>query len=88
PGAAKVFAAVFNTPEGAKVDHLLEKLERPLMMIWGEKDPWINARSRGEKFKQYCPTLVEHYLDSGHCPHDDTPEEVNQIIRDWMFEMF
>lgn len=84
PGAAKVFAAVFNTPEGAKVDHLLEQLERPLMMIWGEKDPWINARSRGEKFKQHYPDLVEHYLDSGHCPHDDTPDEVNQIICDWM----
>ena len=88
PGAQKVFAAVFNTPEGAKVDHLLEQLERPLMMIWGEKDPWINARSRGAKFKEYRPELTEHYLNSGHCPHDDTPAEVNQIIRNWMNENF
>ena len=88
PGAAKVFAAVFNTPEGAKVDQLLEQLKCPLMMIWGEKDPWINARERGEKFKQHYPSLVEHYLESGHCPHDDTPEEVNQLIRDWLQSNF
>lgn len=88
PGAAKVFAAVFNTPEGAKVDQLLEQLSCPLMMIWGEKDPWINARERGEKFKQHYPNLVEHYLESGHCPHDDTPAEVNDLIRDWLMNNF
>lgn len=88
PGAAKVFAAVFNTPEGEKVDHLLEELERPLMLIWGEKDPWINARDRGARFKQHYPTLTEHYLNSGHCPHDDTPTEVNQLIRHWLQQNF
>ncbi|WP_030007347.1 alpha/beta fold hydrolase [Picosynechococcus sp. NKBG042902] len=88
PGAAKVFAAVFNTPEGAKVDHLLEALDRPLLMIWGEKDPWIRARERGAKFKQHCPNLTEHYLESGHCPHDDTPELVNPLIRDWLNQTF
>lgn len=88
PGALQVFASVFNTPEGAKVDHLLEQLNRPLLMIWGEKDPWINARERGAKFKQHYPNLEEYYLNSGHCPHDDTPEEVNQIIRDWCSQKF
>lgn len=88
PGARQVFAAVFNTPEGAKVDQLLAELSKPLLMIWGEQDPWIRARERGAKFKQYYPNLLEHYLPSGHCPHDDTPELVNPLIHDWVQQTF
>ncbi len=55
PGAASVFASIFRTPQGEKVDVLLGRLTCPLLMLWGEADPWINARSRGEKFRQYHP---------------------------------
>ena len=83
-GADKVFASVFRTPQGEKVDVLLGQLTVPLLMIWGEGDPWINARSRGEKFRSYHPQLTEYYLNAGHCPHDEVPDQVNALIRDWV----
>ncbi len=83
-GALQVFASVFKNPQGEKVDHLLAKLECPLLNIWGEFDPWMKANSRGEKFKQYYPNLTEFYLKAGHCPHDELPEEVNQLITNWI----
>lgn len=84
PGAPKVFASVFRTPQGEKVDVLLRQLSRPLLMIWGEADPWINARERGAKFRQYHPQLTEYYLRAGHCPHDEVPDQVNELIRSWV----
>jgi hypothetical protein len=76
PGAAEVFASVFSTPQGEKVDVLLKQLTCPLLMLWGEADPWINARERGVKFRQYYPGLTEYFLRAGHCPHDEVPEQV------------
>jgi pimeloyl-ACP methyl ester carboxylesterase len=84
PGAPQVFASVFRTPQGEKVDVLLHQLDRPLLMLWGEADPWINARERGEKFRRYHPHLTEHYLSAGHCPHDEVPDQVNRLLHSWV----
>ena len=84
PGAAQVFASVFKTPQGETVDKLLEQLSHPLLMLWGEKDPWMNTQERGEKYRQYYPNLTEHYLEAGHCPHDEIPDRINQLIKDWV----
>ncbi|MGC9506041.1 alpha/beta fold hydrolase [Baaleninema sp.] len=85
-GAAKVFASVFKTPRGATVDELLQQLERPLLMLWGEGDPWIDARERGAKFRQYYPSLTEYYLNAGHCPHDEIPDRVNELMASWVVQ--
>lgn len=84
-GASQVFASVFRTKQGAKVDELLQQLKCPLLMIWGEGDPWMNCRERSAKFRQYYPTLKEIFVSAGHCPHDEVPEEVNQLIKSWVF---
>ncbi|MBZ8181827.1 alpha/beta fold hydrolase [Oscillatoria salina] len=86
-GAAKVFASVFKTPRGEMVDVLLQQLQCPLLLLWGEGDPWMNAKERGAKFKKYYPNLTEHYLRAGHCPHDEVPTEVNRLLRDWVFSV-
>jgi pimeloyl-ACP methyl ester carboxylesterase len=84
PGAMEVFASVFSTPQGEKVDKLLEQLTAPLLMLWGEADPWINARERGEKFREHYPDLTEYYLNAGHCPHDEVPQQVNSLMGEWI----
>lgn len=84
PGAPKVFASVFRTPQGERVDVLLSQLTCPLLMLWGEADPWVNARDRGAKFRDYYPQLTEYYLQAGHCPHDEVPDQVNGLLRSWV----
>jgi pimeloyl-ACP methyl ester carboxylesterase len=86
-GAADVFNAVFKTPQGEKVDVLLGKMTCPLLLLWGEKDPWIKARDKSVQFRQYYPQLTEHYLQAGHCPHDEVPEQVNSLITDWVLTL-
>lgn len=53
-------------------------------IMGGEKDPWVNARNRSEKFRQYYPQLTEHFLQAGHCPHDEAPNLVNPLLKEWM----
>ncbi|VEP14502.1 putative hydrolase or acyltransferase of alpha/beta superfamily [Hyella patelloides LEGE 07179] len=83
-GASQVFAAVFKTPPGAKVDELLQQMTCPLLLIWGEGDPWMNSREKGAQFRQYYPNLTEHFVNAGHCPHDEVPEQVNELISTWV----
>ncbi|MFM7448075.1 MAG: alpha/beta fold hydrolase [Leptolyngbyaceae cyanobacterium] len=86
PGAAKVFASVFRTPQGERVDVLLEQVECPLLTVWGQADPWMDAQERGARFRHYYPALTEHYLEAGHCPHDEVPDQVNALITAWIKE--
>jgi pimeloyl-ACP methyl ester carboxylesterase len=83
-GATEVFASVFSNQQGEKVDILLGKMQCPLLMLWGEGDPWINARQRGAKFREYYPQLEEHYFNAGHCPHDEIPSQIDSKISQWM----
>ncbi len=87
PGAIDVFSSVFSTPQGEKVDVLLQQLTCPVLLLWGEADPWINARERSQKFRQYYPQLSEYFLRAGHCPHDEAPDLVNPLLRDWVLSI-
>ncbi|MBW4563197.1 MAG: alpha/beta fold hydrolase [Mojavia pulchra JT2-VF2] len=86
-GALDVFVSVFNTPQGEKVDVLLKQLTCPLLLLWGEADPWMKARERSQKFQQYYPQLKEYFLKAGHCPHDEIPDQVNPLLRDWVLSI-
>jgi pimeloyl-ACP methyl ester carboxylesterase len=85
PGAFDVFSSVFKNPQGEKVDVLLKQLTCPLLLLWGEADPWMNTKERSLKFRQHYPQLTEYFLRAGHCPHDEVPEQVNLLLRDWIF---
>ncbi|MCY7286322.1 MAG: alpha/beta hydrolase, partial [Cyanobacteria bacterium CAN_BIN43] len=84
-GAAQAFAAMFKTPAGEKNDVLLGQMSCPLLMLWGEADPWANARERGVQYRQHYPSLTEFYLQAGHCPHDEVPGQVDGLLKDWLF---
>ncbi len=88
PNAPQVFASFFRTAQGEKkeekLDVLLKQLTCPLLLLWGELDPWMNTKARAPKFREHYPQLTEHYLQAGHCPHDEVPEQVNKLIRSWV----
>jgi pimeloyl-ACP methyl ester carboxylesterase len=87
PGAADVFVALMRGGQkGRYVDELLRSLARPLLLIWGERDPWMRVRERSQLYRTYYPTAVEYFLEAGHCPHDECPAEVNAIIHRWIEE--
>lgn len=87
-GAVKVFASVFKAPKGEPVNVLLGQCDCPLLLLWGKGDPWMNAEARSRKFRQYYANLEERFLEAGHCPHDEVPEQVNTSICDWAVDNF
>ena len=67
------------------VDRLLAALPPafPLLLLWGARDPWI-VPSRADKIQALFPSAARVNLESGHCPHDDTPAEASAALADWL----
>ncbi len=87
PNAQKVFASILTAPSGTNPKELLTKLQHPLLILWGDKDPWTPIK--GAKIYQNIPAenvAVDFHSISqaGHCPHDEKPEIVNRLILDWL----
>jgi pimeloyl-ACP methyl ester carboxylesterase len=96
PNAAEVFYRVIakngRGPQ-ACVDDLLEKTSCPILLCWGEKDPWIVSETADRMLQIHndfhggirCIKRVS--IDAGHCPHDENPESVNQAILEFCEEV-
>lgn len=86
-GAQKVFASVLTAPAGKSPSELLNNLDRPLLILWGEKDPWTpvaGAKIYQELANTNPDVQFQIIPDAGHCPHDENPEAVNPKIIDWL----
>eukprot|EP00529_Nitzschia_sp_RCC80_P021847 CAMPEP_0113511974 /NCGR_PEP_ID=MMETSP0014_2-20120614/39072_1 /TAXON_ID=2857 /ORGANISM="Nitzschia sp." /LENGTH=384 /DNA_ID=CAMNT_0000408261 /DNA_START=438 /DNA_END=1592 /DNA_ORIENTATION=+ /assembly_acc=CAM_ASM_000159 len=84
PNAAEVFYRVItkagNGPQKVYIDDLLENLDSPLALVWGENDPWIRPEA-ADKIQKLMPSAKRVSIDAGHCPHDEAPDAVNDAIR-------
>ena len=69
----------FDNYEVDYEDENLRSLTKPLLLIWGTKDMWINKKM-AEKIIHYCPQTKKNFVNAGYCPHDEIPESVNEII--------
>jgi pimeloyl-ACP methyl ester carboxylesterase len=85
PGAFGVFRTVFDIPRGQPLDELFAELRVPLLLLWGLRDPWMNAAGRRASFQRHAPArTTEVLLEAGHCPHDEVPDQVNAALLDWL----
>ena len=88
PGAFGVFRTVFDIPRGEPLDGLFAQLQAPLLLLWGIRDPWINAAGRRGAFQRHAPANTrEVVLEAGHCPHDEVPDQVNRAMLEWLQDL-
>lgn len=86
PNAAEVFYRInsnSSTGPSLTVNDLLKKLDIPVLLLWGGKDPWMTP-ARAERIMQLYPAAEKVILQSGHCPHDDGPVEANAALKRWL----
>ncbi len=86
-GARQVFASVLTAPPGPKPADLLSQIQQPLLVLWGTDDPWTpitGASIYQERVKNDPKTQFFPIPQAGHCPHDENPIMVNQLILNWL----
>ncbi|KAI0488463.1 hypothetical protein KFK09_028296 [Dendrobium nobile] len=65
------------------LDSILQKLSCPLLLLWGDLDPWVRP-AKAVRIKEFYPNTSIVNLKAGHCPHDEVPELVNNALIDWL----
>lgn len=76
-------------PREFTAPHLLEVLSnrssrQPFLMIWGCNDNFVPLML-GQKLQRQHPWLSLYEMKStGHCPHDESPQEFNKKVLSWL----
>ena len=82
PNAGEVFYKIIKGNVASPIvymDDLLAELDIPLLVLNGNKDPWIQPHIYGD-FIHHARKPEGHILDAGHCPQDEIPDGVNHLI--------
>lgn len=65
------------------LESVLGELSCPLLLLWGDLDPWVGS-AKAFRIKEFYPNTSLVNLQAGHCPHDEVPEEVNKALLNWL----
>ncbi len=81
PGAAESFRGFINLFDDYLAPDLMQDLKIPVDLIWGEKDPWEPVEEAHRWLVSIpCIRSLEIIAGAGHCPHDETPNDVNKAL--------
>ncbi|XP_024964843.1 uncharacterized protein LOC112505125 isoform X2 [Cynara cardunculus var. scolymus] len=61
-----------------------DRADEGLLNEMGMRDPISDSKTKVSVVKRHFEEIIIKELDAGHCPHDEVPEEVNSIIREWV----
>ena len=77
----EAFRGFINLFDDYLATDLIDKINIPIQLIWGEKDPW-ESLSEAKDWKKRFNNIkrLDVIKDAGHCPHDEKPKETNNLI--------
>ena len=80
-GAAEAFRGFINLFDDYLAPQLMQHLPIPVDLIWGEQDPW-EPLPEAQRWKESisCIRSLSVIPHTGHCPHDENPEETNRLL--------
>jgi len=83
----EAFRGFINLFDDYLATDLLNKVDAPIQLIWGEKDPWESLNEAREWNKQFRNIKRLDIINgAGHCPHDEEPEKTNKLMNEFIQE--
>nr|GME11338.1 pheophytinase, chloroplastic [Ipomoea batatas] len=84
PGAVDVFLEFICYSGGPLPEELLPQVKCPVLVAWGDKDPW-EPLELGRAYGKF--NTVEDFIvlpNVGHCPQDEAPHLVNPLVESFV----
>jgi pimeloyl-ACP methyl ester carboxylesterase len=80
----KIMQGMISSNFSPNIRQLLPDMKMPMLLIWGCEDRMIPFGT-ADILLELNPLLqLVTLAAAGHCAHDELPDEVNQIIRNWL----
>ncbi|GMN58367.1 hypothetical protein TIFTF001_027466 [Ficus carica] len=91
-GALDAFVSIVTGPPGPNPVTLMPKLSIPVLVLWGNQDPFTPLDGPVGKYFSSLPATLPNIslfvLEGvGHCPHDDRPELVHEKLLPWLADL-
>lgn len=91
-GALDAFVSIVTGPPGPNPAQLIPKISLPLLVLWGNQDPFTPIDGPVGKYFSVLPAQQQNIslfvLEGvGHCPHDDRPELVHARLLPWLAQL-
>eukprot|EP00268_Persea_americana_P017753 TRINITY_DN185_c0_g2_i2.p1 TRINITY_DN185_c0_g2~~TRINITY_DN185_c0_g2_i2.p1 ORF type:complete len:226 (-),score=56.13 TRINITY_DN185_c0_g2_i2:2443-3120(-) len=88
-GALDAFVSVVTGPPGPSPISLMPKISLPVLVLWGDQDPFTPLDGPVGKYFSSLPSQLPninlYVLEGvGHCPHDDRPNLVHERLLPWL----
>ncbi|KAL7606232.1 pheophytinase, chloroplastic [Lactuca sativa] len=88
-GALDAFVSIVTGPPGPSPVQLMPKIKLPVLILWGNEDPFTPLDGPVGRYFSSLPSQVEnislYVLEGvGHCPHDDRPNLVHEKLVPWL----
>ena len=83
----EAFRGFINIFDDYLATDFFDKVDAPIQLIWGEKDPWESlneAKLWKNKYKNI--KRLDVIQEAGHCPHDEDPNATNSFINKFIQE--
>ncbi|KAK8950742.1 hypothetical protein KSP39_PZI004654 [Platanthera zijinensis] len=88
-GALDAFVSIVSGPPGPNPMSLMPKVTVPVLLLWGDQDPFTPIDGPVGKYFSSLPLQLSnvslYMLEGvGHCPHDDRPDLVHEKLLPWL----
>lgn len=88
-GALDAFVSIVTGPPGPNPMSLMPKITLPILVLWGDQDPFTPIDGPVGKYFSSLPSKLSNVKLNvlkgvGHCPHDDRPELVHEQLLPWL----
>lgn len=88
-GALDAFVSIITGPPGPNPVSLMPKLSIPVLVLWGDQDPFTPLDGPVGKYFSSLPKELPNVQlivlpKVGHCPHDDRPDLVHEKLLPWL----
>ena len=79
--SAEAFRGFINLFDDYLATDLFKTVNCDIHLIWGEKDPWESLEEAKSWKNNFSNIKSLDILEGiGHCPHDESPSETNEIL--------
>ena len=79
-----MFRGVRKPGYALAVSEVLPQLQLPILLIWGQCDRVIPPKFAASYARLNPQIELVELPKVGHCPHDESPTQFNQIILNWL----
>ncbi len=84
PGSMRTLVATARALPAAieALDARLPEIRHETLVIWGEKDVLLPVQGAHRLVRRLPNARLVLVPEAGHCPHEESPARVNQLIAD------